>query len=134
MNQMKPSNVGWLVAGLLALAACSAPRDNSAQPAATAVTLASPGGIAATRAGANGRAIFQTGKDLSAVQIVAQPSTVYQSCAACHRADGSGGLHLSGGAVSADLRHKAIVTAQKHPYTVDSLARAISTGVDNESH
>lgn len=41
-------------------------------------------------------------------------------------------MHLPGGAVSADLRHKALVTDQKHPYTLVLLERAISTGVDNE--
>ena len=42
-------------------------------------------------------------------------------------------MHLPGGAVSADLRHKALVTDQKQPYTLALLERAISTGVDNES-
>lgn len=46
--------------------------------------------------------------------------------------NGSGGVHLPNGAVSADLRHKALVTGQKHPYTLALLERAISTGVDNE--
>ena len=53
------------------------------------------------------------------------------SCAACHRADGAGGVHLPGGAVSADLRHAALVTHQKPPYTLALLERAISRGVDN---
>ena len=51
---------------------------------------------------------------------------------ACHNANGSGGRHLPGGAVSADLRYKALVTDQDHPYTVTLLERAISTGIDNE--
>jgi len=85
-----------------------------------------------TAAIANGRSIFQTGKDSGGVQIVAQPPALRTSCAACHRADGSGGVHLPGGAVSADLRHKALVTDQKHPYTLALLERAISTGIDNE--
>jgi mono/diheme cytochrome c family protein len=63
---------------------------------------------------------------------VAQPHALYPRCAACHQANGSGGMHLPGGAVSADLRHKALVTDQKHPYTLVLLERAISTGVDNE--
>ena len=41
-------------------------------------------------------------------------------------------MHLPGGAVSADLRYKALVTDQKHPYTLALLERAISTGIDNE--
>ncbi len=41
-------------------------------------------------------------------------------------------MHLPGGAVSADLRHKALVTEQRRPYTVPLLERAISTGIDNE--
>jgi mono/diheme cytochrome c family protein len=81
---------------------------------------------------ANGRAIFQTGKDLEDDQIVAQHPPLYGRCAACHRADGSGGVHFSDGAVSADLRHSALVVGQKHPYTLTLLERAISTGVDND--
>jgi hypothetical protein len=41
-------------------------------------------------------------------------------------------MHLPGGAVSADLRHKALVTDQAHPYTLLLLERAIATGIDNE--
>jgi len=81
---------------------------------------------------ANGRSIFQTGKDLGGRQIVAQPPAMYPTCAACHNADGSGGKHLPGGAMSADLRHAALVTNQKTPYTMPLLERAISTGFDNE--
>jgi len=40
-------------------------------------------------------------------------------------------VHLPGGAVSADLRYKALVTGQKPPYTLALLERAISTGIDN---
>ncbi len=81
---------------------------------------------------ANGRAIFQTGKDLGRVQIVAQSHPLYNKCSACHRADGSGGMHLPNAVVSADLRHRALVIEQKHPYTLALLERAIATGVDNE--
>ncbi len=86
----------------------------------------------ATSPMANGRAIFLTGRDLAGRPIGAQRAPMRSSCAACHRADGSGGVHLPGGAVSADLRHAALVTHQKHPYTLALLERAISTGVDNE--
>ena len=81
---------------------------------------------------ANGRAIFDTGKDLDGVKIAAQPAPLFDSCEACHRADGSGGRHFADGAVSADLRHQALVVEQKHPYDLALLERAISTGTDNE--
>jgi mono/diheme cytochrome c family protein len=81
---------------------------------------------------ANGRSIFQSGKDLTGHRIVAKPPALFPSCAACHNADGSGGKHLPGGAVSADLRHAALVTGQKTPYTLPLLERAISTGIDND--
>jgi mono/diheme cytochrome c family protein len=81
---------------------------------------------------ANGRAIFQTGKDLAGVQTVAQHPPLYERCAACHRADGSGGVHFSDDALSADLRHSALMFGQKHPYTLALLERAISTGIDND--
>lgn len=80
---------------------------------------------------ADGRAIFQTGKDLSGVQIVAQGQPLFNKCSACHRADGSGGMRLPDGALSADLRHRALIE-QQHPYTLPLLERAISTGVDND--
>ncbi len=34
--------------------------------------------------------------------------------------------------MSADLRHRALVTEQRHPYTEALLERAISTGIDND--
>jgi len=80
---------------------------------------------------ANGQSIFQTGRDSDGLQIVAKPPALYPKCAACHRADGSGGMHLPGGAVSADLRYKALVTEQKPPYNLALLERAIATGSDN---
>jgi mono/diheme cytochrome c family protein len=81
---------------------------------------------------ANGKAIYQTGKDLASVQITAKRPPLFPTCAACHRVDGSGGRHLPGGAVSADLRHRALVTQQPRPYTLALLERAIATGVDNQ--
>ena len=80
----------------------------------------------------NGRAIFLTGKDLDGVQIAAAQPPLRPYCAACHGANGAGGVHLPGGAVSADLRHAALVTRQRHPYTLALLERAISTGIDND--
>lgn len=81
---------------------------------------------------ANGQAIFRTGHDLAGVRIAAQSTPLHYSCEACHRADGSGGIRLPSGVVSADLRHRALVTQQKHPYTLALLERAISKGIDNE--
>ncbi|MDQ6929368.1 MAG: cytochrome c [Candidatus Eremiobacteraeota bacterium] len=80
----------------------------------------------------NGESIFQTGKDSAGNAIAAARPPLYPSCVACHKADGSGGVKLPGGAVSADLRHDALVTKQKHPYTLATLQRAIAGGVDNE--
>ncbi|MDP9017009.1 MAG: cytochrome c [Candidatus Eremiobacteraeota bacterium] len=110
---------------LLALCACATQSGTSTS--ATAAPVAS----ALAPATSNGQAIFQTGRDASGKQIVALKTPLIKSCAACHRADGAGGVHLSGGAVSADLRHAALTSKQKVPYTVSSLERAISTGVDN---
>jgi mono/diheme cytochrome c family protein len=81
---------------------------------------------------ANGKSIFLTGRDIDGVQITARPPALYPRCAACHGTNGAGGKKLPGGAVSADLRHSALVTQQKHPYTVALLERAISTGIDND--
>jgi cytochrome c oxidase subunit II len=80
----------------------------------------------------NGRDIFLTGKDVDGVQITAATRPLQPYCAACHRPNGAGGMKFSDGAVSADLRHKALVTDQKHPYTLALLERAISTGIDND--
>jgi mono/diheme cytochrome c family protein len=80
---------------------------------------------------ANGRSIYLRGRDLSGTRITAQRHPLRQSCAACHLPGGSGGVHLPGGAVSADLRHQALVTDQHPPYTLALLERAISTGIDN---
>jgi mono/diheme cytochrome c family protein len=80
----------------------------------------------------NGRAMFLTGRDVDGKAITAVPRPLFPTCAACHGANGAGGVHLPGGAVSADLRHTSLVTAQKHPYTLALTERAISTGVDNE--
>jgi len=109
---------------LLALAALNACANNSAstQRAATAAKVS---------AVANGRIIFLTGKDSQGFRINAQRPPLRTSCAACHGADGAGGVHLPGGAVSADLRRKALA-AVKPAYTLLSLERAISTGVDNQ--
>jgi mono/diheme cytochrome c family protein len=87
--------------------------------------------ISTPSAVADGRAIFQTGKDLAGTQITANPAPLYPTCAACHKADGSGGMHLPGGATSADLRRKALASSSP-AYTLALLERAISTGIDNQ--
>lgn len=79
----------------------------------------------------NGRDIFQTGRDVDGHPLVAAIRPLRPSCAACHGANGAGGLHIADHAVSADLRHKSLVTDQKPPYTVALLERAISSGIDN---
>jgi mono/diheme cytochrome c family protein len=81
---------------------------------------------------ANGRSIFHTGRDINGVRISAQRPPLRQSCEACHRPSGAGGVRLPDGAVSADLRYSSLVTGQKHPYTLALLERAISIGIDNE--
>jgi len=109
---------------LLVLAALGACASNSSgtksAPAAAKVSVT-----------ANGRMIFLTGKDSQGFRINAQHPPLRASCAACHGANGAGGVHLPGGAVSADLRQKALA-AVKPAYTLQSLERAISTGVDNQ--
>lgn len=80
----------------------------------------------------NGRSIFLTGRDSAGRKISAARPPLRESCAACHGANGAGGVHLPGGAVSADLRHRALVTLQKHPYSQAVLERTIALGRDNE--
>jgi mono/diheme cytochrome c family protein len=116
---MSMSNVGNRIVKrvLLALAVC-----------AVAVGV----GTASAAVRDNGYLIFQTSRDSNGTQITAAKAPLRPSCAACHGASGAGGVHLPGGAVSADLRHKALVLGEKHPYTVALLERAISTGIDND--
>jgi mono/diheme cytochrome c family protein len=80
---------------------------------------------------ANGRAIFQTGRDLHGTPIRATRPPLRPSCAACHGMNGAGGVHV-GGAVSADLRHASLVTHMKHPYTLALIERAIAKGIDSD--
>ena len=110
--------IGVLLA-ILSLAACSSGRQ-------TAAPSNSP--IASD----NGRMIFLQGVDASGKHITAQTPPLRPSCAACHGANGAGGIHLPGGAVSADLRHRALIVQQQHPYTPALLERAIAKGIDNE--
>jgi mono/diheme cytochrome c family protein len=79
----------------------------------------------------NGQAIFRSGRDLSGHAIRATPPALRPSCAACHGVNGAGGVHV-GGAVSADLRHAALVTHMRHPYTLALLERAIAKGIDSD--
>jgi mono/diheme cytochrome c family protein len=113
----------FILAGSIAVAlfvGCSGQHREASTPGPTDSSLA------------NGLAIFQTGRDLDGARIVAQSTPLHGSCAACHRANGSGGMQFPGGVTSADLRHAALVIQQKHPYNLALLERAISTGVDNE--
>jgi mono/diheme cytochrome c family protein len=114
---------------LIAFACAKSTVSVSSSPLATSSAAR---GATGWNALANGRAIFQTGRDLNGVQIVARPAPLFNRCAACHRADGSGGKHFADGAVSADVRRRALVARQKHPYTLPLLERAISTGIDND--
>jgi mono/diheme cytochrome c family protein len=118
------SMIGALGAVVCVMAACARGGGStgaSASPDATQTTVSD-----------NGRLIFQTGRDSDGKQIVAAEPPLRSSCAACHGAHGAGGVHLPGGAVSADLRHNALVLGQKHPYTLGLLERAITIGVDND--
>lgn len=122
MHQKWVSRVAWLTV-LILFCACSSTK-NATGPSGGASRVASPGM-------SNGQSIFLTGVDLAGTQITAKTPPLRKSCAACHRADGSGGLHLAGNAVSADLRHAALTTKQSIPYSLPLLERAISTGIDN---
>ena len=98
---------------------------------AVAIAVASAAASPASSSLANGRAIYQTGRDLAGKPITAVPRPGAPNCAACHRANGAGGVHFPGGTVSADLRHRSLATV-KPPYTEALVARAISTGLDSE--
>ena len=90
--------------------------------------------VAATppNANANGKSIFQIGRDLTGTNVGAAQKPPVPACAACHHVDGSGGMKIGRNVVSADLRHANLVTHQKHPYTQALLERAISTGIDSD--
>jgi len=120
-----------IIVGLTLLTACAArPNELSRSQATLSAQLSGMSSSAA--AIANGRAIFQTGNELNGAHIVASQPPLFDRCVACHRADGAGGVHLPDGAVSADLRHRSLVTDQRQPYTLSLLERAISTGIDND--
>jgi mono/diheme cytochrome c family protein len=123
---MRPYGRGLIALALALVAGCGSGTKSASSTASTASLTSQAASLE------NGRSIFQTGKDSNGVQITAKPLALMNSCAACHRADGSGGLHLPGGAVSADLRYKALVSSQTQPYTLPLLERAISTGIDDD--
>ncbi|HET7814695.1 MAG TPA: c-type cytochrome [Candidatus Baltobacteraceae bacterium] len=118
----RPTICAAFAVSAFALSACSG--NNTAHSAPTLGPTGAPM--------SNGQAIFQTGRDLTGHQISSVPPPMRPSCAACHNANGSGGVHLPGGAVSADLRYDALVNGQKTPYTLALLQRAITTGIDNQ--
>ena len=132
----------WILAVLLlavATSACSSHNLGSTASSTATIIAASAATAPAKTAQstnaaaiANGRAIFLRGIDASGARIVAKPPAQRPSCAACHMPTGAGGVHFPDGAVSADLRHAALVTRQKPPYTIALLERAVSAGIDND--
>lgn len=128
---MQPALWALSVLGIALLAGCGSSTQQATSTASAAPsTVVSPAALP-DQTLADGKSIFLTGRDVQGTAIVARPPALMPNCAACHRADGSGGMHLPGGAVSADLRYHALVTKQKPPYTIALLERAISKGVDN---
>ncbi len=117
--------------GKRAFVACAA-AAGAAVLIATAFANGSPVVAATDPALVDGKSIFQTGRDIKGVRIAARPPALFPACASCHLPNGAGGIHLPGGAVSADLRRSALVSGQKHPYTVTLLERAIATGIDDD--
>jgi cytochrome c oxidase subunit II len=116
---------------LVAGCAQSQPQATSLSSASAVIAPATSSGAPDDSALANGKAIFLTGVDLKGARITASPAPLMSSCVGCHHADGSGGVHLPGGAVSADLRYTTLVTNQHPPYTIPLLERTISKGIDN---
>lgn len=109
-----------------ALAACSHGQQSPGSVSGTA------GRQTAWTTAGNGKLIFLTGRDDKGRKIVAASPPLRPSCAACHGANGAGGNKFPDGAISADLRHAALVGKQKPPYTIASISRAISQGIDNQ--
>ena len=120
---VKMSLAVTLAGTMLVLAACSSNSGNGAGNA-----TASPSAAPAD----NGQMIFQTGIDSVGKRITAANPPLRPSCKACHNANGSGGVKLPAGAVSADLRYDSLVTKQKPPYTLALVERAIWAGIDNQ--
>ena len=126
MNRYQRS---FVLVAMLVLAGCAA----DARQASHATVATAPS--AKHRADAwlaNGSAIYHTGRDFRGIRIAAKQPPLMPSCEACHGATGAGGLHLPGGAVSADLRYRTLVSSQKHPYTQTLLERAIARGIDDD--
>lgn len=114
---------------MLCMAGCAGNSGSSGATASPAPPASAP--TAEYSAMANGRTIFQTGRNWEGHPMIAASPPLRPSCAACHGANGAGGQHIADHAISADLRHKALVTDQKPPYDLKLLERAISTGIDN---
>ncbi len=87
---------------------------------------------------ANGRSIYFTGTDLQGARITTvTPMRTYQSCAVCHGPDGSGGVLLADGSISARLGpnahmadNMAPMNGPMKPWTLELFERAISSGFD----
>ncbi|MBC5829036.1 MAG: c-type cytochrome [Candidatus Eremiobacteraeota bacterium] len=116
----------FLVA-ILTCAACSQRHASQGTGPGPAVRTPAP-----WTAVSNGKLIYLTGRDRDGQKIVAAAAPLRPSCAACHGANGAGGQKFPDGAVSADLRHSVLVGKQKPPYTLATLQRAISQGIDNQ--
>ena len=114
------------LAAIASIATACAPQGTNSGPVSVATT---PGHVTSL---VNGQDIFQNGKDAGGTQIVAQRKPMKNSCAACHRQNGMGGIQFPNGPMSADLRHSALVTRQKPPYTLALVERAIAKGIDNQ--
>ncbi len=124
-ERLKP-RVGAAALLIVAVTACA----HQKRPATAASRGTGP--VSLKDSAANGRLIFMSGRDIDGLAISASTKPLLPSCAACHKADGSGGVKFPDGAASADLRHSALVTHQTPPYNLTLLGRAISSGVDNK--
>jgi mono/diheme cytochrome c family protein len=130
VHQMNRYTLMFVAALIVLIAGCSSASHSSSTSGPE--NTASPAAMSTNAAPlVNGQLIYQTGRDSSGRQIAAHSPPLYPNCAACHRSDGAGGLHLPGGAVSADLRHKALISGQAHPYDLSLVERAVATGIDN---
>ena len=91
-TSVRPALWALGVLGFALLASCGSSTQQATSTSSAAPSSApSPPIAAPDQTLANGKAIFQTGRDLQGTAIAAQPPALMPNCAACHRADGSGG-------------------------------------------